>query len=122
MPDVYVHPVMQAGANRTVYQRPLGPKFIFEGHEGIAMRNILDGLSNTVMVIETETEAAVEWTKPADCKVDLSDVVGSTAGWTRDGFNVLIADGSVRYVPSSIDAKTLKALFTRNGAEVIEDF
>ena len=86
------------------------------------MRQILDGTSNTIMVIESTAEAAVPWTKPVDLRVDLRDPVQSIAGPVREGFNVLIADGSVRYLSSMIDVETLKALLTRNGGEIIDDF
>ena len=122
MPPVYRHPEMRVGPNRTVYQRPLGPNFIFEGHEGIAMAEVLDGLSNTIMVVESDADAAVEWSKPADRDVDLSDVVGSTGGWARDGFSALIADGSVRFISTEIQSVVLRALLTRSGGEVVEDF
>ncbi len=40
----------------------------------------------------------------------------------RNGCNVALCDGSVRFVSSSIDFKTWQALATRDGGEVIADF
>ena len=122
MPETLRHPEMQVEPGRTVYLRPVGPQFIAEGHGSSSMRQILDGTSNTIMVIESTAEAAVPWTKPVDLRVDLRDPVQSIAGPVREGFNVLIADGSVRYLSSMIDVETLKALLTRNGGEIIDDF
>jgi prepilin-type processing-associated H-X9-DG protein len=39
----------------------------------------------------------------------------------RDVFQVLFGDGSVRAISTKVDPKTLKALFTRNGGEVLND-
>jgi hypothetical protein len=87
------------------------------------MRQITDGTSNTIMVVESPADAAVPWTKPTDLRVDMVNLVGSICGWTRDGFNALLADGSVRYIASTVDGDVLKALLTRNGGEVVgQDF
>ena len=123
MPAVYQHPGMKVDSGSTVYQRPVGPQFLFEGHEGISLRQITDGTSNTIMVVESPADAAVPWTKPTDLRVDMVNLVGSICGWTRDGFNALLADGSVRYIASTVDGDVLKALLTRNGGEVVgQDF
>jgi len=122
MPPVFNHPGVVVKSGQTVYQKPIGPKFIFEGHEGTSMRYILDGTSNTIMVLETPEEAAVEWTKPSDLDVDLDDLTSSVIGWDRQGFNALIADGSVRYISAVIDLEILKALLTRDGGEIIDSF
>ena len=74
------------------------------------------------MVLETPEEAAVEWTKPSDLDVDLDDLTSSVIGWDRQGFNALIADGSVRYISAVIDLEILKALLTRDGGEIIDSF
>ena len=122
MPNTYQHPGMQVDSGQTVYQRPVGKQFIMEGHGGTSMREILDGTSNTIMVVESPADAAVPWTKPSDLKVDLENLLGSIVGWDRQGLNVLFADGSVRYIAATVDLEVLKALLTRNGAEVIGAF
>ena len=38
------------------------------------------------------------------------------------GVNVLLGDGSVRFVTDTIDLPTWRALGTRNGGEVLGDF
>ena len=45
--------------------------------------------------------------------------LGSQHGYHNNGFNVAFADGSVRFLKSSITPQTLSALLTRNGGEVI---
>ena len=38
-----------------------------------------------------------------------------------DGTNVLMADGSVRFIRSTISDQTLRAMITRAGGEVVRD-
>ena len=40
-------------------------------------------------------------------------------GLQRRGFLAAFADGSIHFLPNTIDAKTLKALFTIAGGEVV---
>ena len=41
-------------------------------------------------------------------------------GHHGDGFQAVFCDGNVRYIPASITAETLNALFTRSGGEVVK--
>ena len=122
MPDLLKHPELLTRPNETVYLRPVGPQFLMEGHDAISMGEITDGLSNTIMMVETAGSGSVPWTKPTDLTIDLDNPVLSVSGGTRDGFNVLIADGSVQYVSSDVDAANFKAFLTRNGLEVVPQF
>ena len=122
MPNTLEHPGMQVDPGLTVYQRPVGKQFIMEGHEGTSFREIIDGTSNTIMVVESPAELAVPWTKPSDLDVDVENLIGTIFGWDREGLNALFADGSVRYLASTIDLEILKALLTRNGGEVVGSF
>ena len=45
--------------------------------------------------------------------------LGSHHGYHNNGFNAVFADGSVRFLKSSIDPNLLKGLVTRNGNEVV---
>ena len=45
--------------------------------------------------------------------------LGSHHGYHNNGFNALFADGSVRFLKSSIAPSVLGAILTRNGNEVV---
>jgi prepilin-type processing-associated H-X9-DG protein len=45
--------------------------------------------------------------------------VPQLGGLSIGGFNALFADGSVRFIKDTINPIVLKALFTRDGGEVI---
>ena len=40
---------------------------------GAGFKDVTDGTSNTIMIVEANDAAAVEWTKPDDLKVDPKD-------------------------------------------------
>ena len=59
------------------------------------------------------------WTKPDDLSVDPKEPSRGLARPGQDGFPVLLADGSTRYMSGNIESKTLNALFTRSGGEAV---
>lgn len=83
------------------------------------MREITDGTSNTIMLLEVNDDRAVIWTKPDDFEYDQQDPMRDLVGSWPDGFLATLADGSVRFIRSSIDPTVLKAFFTCNGGEKV---
>ncbi|HYT87230.1 MAG TPA: TIGR03067 domain-containing protein [Gemmataceae bacterium] len=119
MPMVYA-PVggAAAGPNTTFYQVFTGPGTIFEGTTGIRLPAITDGTSNTILAVEAGK--AVPWTKPDDIPFDPKKDLPTLGGLFKEGFNILMADGSVRFVRRGFDVPTLRAAITRNGGEVLD--
>jgi hypothetical protein len=74
---------------------------------------ITDGSSNTLMAVESGTP--VPWTKPADIPYTAQRPVGKLGGFFRDGYNVGLADGSVRFInPARVSEQTLRNAITAN--------
>ncbi len=121
MPAVYQHPKFNQ-PGKTLYQAIVGKGAAFEEKDGTKIRSFTDGTSHTILVVEIVPAKAVEWTKPADWEfdpekqIDMNDFGGLMPG---NVFNVAFADGSVRALSRSLDPETLKAMFTRNGGEVV---
>lgn len=117
MPSIYLCPShLKPKAGATTYQVVVGRNTLFTGGKPIRLTEVPDGTSNTIMVGEAST--AVPWTKPEELKVG-----GGVTSFGFDsehpgGFNVLMADGSVRFIDSSIPQGSLSALVTRNGGDV----
>lgn len=101
----------------TVYQVVVDPSSIFPGGASVKFGDVADGLSNTVMVVETATADAVPWMSPQDSDLQKFVAVGKThhAG----GGNHLMGDGSVRFLPSELDSATRQALVTSQGGETV---
>jgi Protein of unknown function (DUF1559) len=121
MPGVYRRSKNKelAKAGKTTYLAPVGEHMMFTGTEKtITFRHVTDGTSNTILIVDADDEHAAIWTKPEDLKINLKD---PKAGLRNDAgtFRALFADGSVHRLPANIDAKTLSAVFTRDGGEVV---
>jgi hypothetical protein len=103
---------------KTSYLTARGPATAFPGSTGIKFQDITDGLSNTIMVVDANDEAAVIWTMPDDWTMpepfNTKGLFGHHPGRTEVG----ICDGSVRGVKMTLDPKTWHHAFTRNGGEV----
>jgi hypothetical protein len=120
MPRIYRSPASKfAKPGYTTYLLPVAPETVFPGGQGLPIKEIKDGTSNTIMVIEADDDQAVVWTKPDDLEIDWDNPAAGLGGLHDGGFYVGLCDGSSRFIASSIPADTLRALFTRSGGEVI---
>jgi hypothetical protein len=71
MPEIYAIPGSKVAKDgRTCYVRPVGPGTSCPPDKSISFRDIADGTSNTVAVIEVDDEHSDPWTKPADLDYD----------------------------------------------------
>jgi hypothetical protein len=81
---------------------------------------VVDGTSNTIMVVEASDALATTWTKPGDFEPDDKDPIKGLLNPGARGFNAVFCDGAARLIKKSADAKTLKRLFQRNDGEPVE--
>jgi hypothetical protein len=120
MPIVYRNPDLpQANEGKTNYLAVVGDNAAIRPKQGTAMTDITDGTSNTIMVVEASPDRAVIWTKPDDFSPDEKNPAAGLGGSRPGIFLALFADASVQAISLTNDPATLKALFTRNGGEVI---
>jgi type II secretory pathway pseudopilin PulG len=122
MPPLYIHPGSKLTANqgKTNYLGVQGEKFLFSGKsEGRGIREITDGTSNTIAIVQADDDHAVIWTKPEDYEPGKNDPDQGLGGLAGDIFLAAFCDGSVRAVSKQIDQGVLRALFTIDGGEVI---
>jgi hypothetical protein len=121
MPDVYRCPSMKRSLKgQTTYLGPVGANMMFTGTpETLAIKDVTDGTSNTIFLVDADDAHAVIWTKPEDWEIKPDQILKALLGHHPGGFLAAFADGSVHFLPQTIDANTLHALFTRNGGEVV---
>ena len=120
MPAVYRDPQVGDLGGKSVYVVPTGPETIFPDDKGMSLREITDGTSKTILVVEVDPAHAVPWTKPDDLVVDKAAPATGLAPIAGGSYLVGFADGSVQRMPASVEATTLWALFTRAGGEVVQ--
>jgi prepilin-type processing-associated H-X9-DG protein len=113
-----------AREGKTTYLTPRGPATIFPGARAIKIREITDGTSNTILVVDASDPSAVIWTKPDDWEVPPDFKTRGLFGHHPAGTNFAFADGSVRLLKETIAPELMQALVTRNGGEVVssDDF
>jgi hypothetical protein len=120
MPQVYRNPNLPLEPGKTHYLAVVGEPCIFNGTAtGTKLRQITDGLSQTIMLVEASPDQAVEWTKPDDLEYDASNPNAGIGGIRPGGWQAAFADGSVQMISDMVDPAQLKAMFTRAGGEVI---
>jgi hypothetical protein len=122
MPDIFAPRSAQVREQgKTTLLVPVGKQTIFGLKEGVPIRDITDGTSNTILIVDADEPQAVVWTKPDDLNVDGVDVRQALFGSRKDGFRCAMADGSAHFIPTEFSTEQLHALLTRNGGEPVPD-
>lgn len=120
MPKLYEVPAAQPKLGETHYKVFVGGGAMFELTKKIGINQIVDGTSNTAMIVETAD--TVIWTKPEDIPYDAKKPLPKFGGFYANGiFNIALADGSVRSISPTIAEFAMRALITRGGGEADMD-
>jgi prepilin-type processing-associated H-X9-DG protein len=115
---VFVDPSAPSGTCH--YEFVTGQGAMFEAGSPHTIADVTDGLSNTIAVVEMRTTNS-SWAAPTS--VDISQLSAGLPQTNHPGGGqVLMGDGSVRFISQSIDPQVLKSLSTRNGAETVGNF
>ena len=117
----------------TAYSMPTGPQTVGSHLKGMRIRDITDGTSNTLLVVEA-CGSQIVWTEPREVDVGVQpsgvnlkgNTPGHSAGWLSSyhtgGTQVLMADGSVRFISENIDPTLMQKLATVDGGEEVGDY
>ncbi len=116
MPAVFQNTSIPTDEGETVFQLPMGEGTMFNEERSTRFRDILDGLSNTAMVVQTDADSAVPWSKPVDLSIDPDDPAADI-GFVDGQTVVLIGDGSTKLVPETSTAEFWNALLSRAGRD-----
>ena len=93
---------------------------VFLRSEPIAPLAIIDGLQNTIMIVEADDSHAVAWSRPADLVVAHDNPLKGLGSLRGDGFLCLMADGKVLRGPPTMLGIRLLSLITCQGEESIK--
>jgi len=120
-----VEPERQAEAIQTLQDSSLGV-MLYE--EGVAPRQITDGLSRTAVVAETmlRRQSETEWinghnlfAQEAGTRINAASALGNQIGSPHPGGALLVfCDGHVEFVAEVIRPEVLNALLTKSGGEL----
>jgi hypothetical protein len=115
-----------ADTNCTNYVAVVGPETMWPGSEGVKRRDITDGPSNTLIVVET-ANSGIHWMEPRDLHVlQMASTINSSGGQGMSSKHAgcavgLLSDGAVRTLSEKLPAETLRALLTIKGKEPLTD-
>ena len=108
-----------AKEGKTVFVMPSG-EGMYGTKEGLRIRDVADGTSNTIMLVAVRPELAVPWTKPVDVEIDLADPVPSLIDRTGKGVATAFGDGSTRFLPADTGSKKMRLLLQVADGEIME--
>lgn len=115
MPEAFRHPMDRQDSSNTSYFAITGPETVFAGEAGAKFIDIRDGLSNTILLVEAKR--SVPWTKPEDISYAQDRPLEKMGGWFDGLFVAGFADGHISVFTEPVDETTLRAMFTKNGGE-----
>ncbi len=122
MPRVFQCPSGELSQGLTTYEVFVEPNSMFTGTPSeVTIEDVTDGSSRTLLVVETTK--LVPWTKPGGLSFASSEPGLGMGSKHPGGFNVSMADGSVRFLRMSGNDATspgnLRAMVTRDGNEEV---
>ena len=122
--SVYACPSAELKDSKTTYVAVVGSETSFSGSEVRSFDEVKDGLSNTLLVLETSHAHAVPWMEPADADADQFFDFGRKTDETghTGGAHMLMGDGAVRFFSQDLPTATRRALLTVAGEDQVGDF
>jgi hypothetical protein len=116
MPKIFAAPgVKTTTGNVTFYQAIVGKDAAWRTDKKMRFpADFPDGMSRTILL--AEASEPVPWTKPADISYDVKKPLPKF-GWLKEGFNVVMADGTTRFVSRKMIEATLHAAITPAGRD-----
>jgi hypothetical protein len=94
---------------RTTFLAPIGPGTLL-GDPGISARQLRDGSSSRILIVEADADRAIPWTCPDDLPFDRENPIAGLGSPGQESFQAAFADAEVRQVPSSTSSQELRSM------------
>jgi len=120
MPKVYRSQRDGVEPGHTTYLAPAGDDTIMGGPKATSFRDIVDGTSNTVVLVEVSADRAVPWTAPADYGFDPESPADGLLIDADGRFLAALADGSVQRLRADAEPEQLRRLFRMSDRNVVD--
>ena len=108
-------PSTPLNSGMTQYVAVVDPSGVFSGEVGTKISQIVDGTSNTLLFVETDTATAVNWMSPNDISLQQFLNLGSTSH--PGGGNMAMSDGSCQFLSAASTQPIKTSLVTKAGAD-----
>lgn len=116
--EIFVCPSCPVGRHFSSYLAVSVPTSCFPGSETRKLKDMRDGPSNVLAVIDVSAAYAVEQMQPTDLDEEAFKALLQEKSICHHGIiHVLLADGTFRAIPKSTEAQTLRSLVTIAGGE-----
>jgi prepilin-type processing-associated H-X9-DG protein len=119
MPSVFRCPFDTGPETTTSYVVVVGSKTIFPPNKTIAIKDITDGTSNTILLVEA-ADSGINWLEPRDMSyLEAVRGINPKSGWGISshhdgGAQVALADGSVRFLSDETAVEQLRRMLERD--------
>lgn len=121
MPAVYRLPLSKIQEKgKTNYLAAVGNGAAFNVGKATPVKDIKDGTSDTMLVLEVDDDHAVTWTKPDDWAYDPKDPLQGIGRFWKDSFQTAFCDGAVHQISFTVDPKKLKLIIEANDGNSID--
>lgn len=127
MPPVYRNPFRRDSKATTGYMVIAGSGAVFEPEKQTRFSDVIDGTSNTIMVVEVVNSNTL-WTEPKDLDYKTMPLAinatknGNCISSTHpDGAFVALADGSAGLLRNDLPIDTLRLLIERNDGQSVPE-
>ncbi|MBS0205732.1 MAG: DUF1559 domain-containing protein [Planctomycetes bacterium] len=119
LPQTYACPSNPAPAVNSCYAAMTGSDSIMGSGECVSISDVKDGLSSTLMIVEA-CKLNIVWMQPKDIDAATFTRVGDPNGISSfhvGGVNILMADGSVRFMSAATAPQVVQGMISHSGGE-----
>ena len=118
MPEIFECPGVEK-PGYTSYHVFIGEKTPIGADKPRGMRDIIDGTSNTIMIVQAGSDTADVWTKPSGLEYDPEEPK-KCLGNIGERFLIMLCDGASQFISSDVDDETLLRLIECADGQPVE--